>query len=244
MRLKLIERISVSLVVVLLLTAGLLGVLLYYGYIWVNNPSNERFPIRGIDVSEHQGEIDWQAVRSESFDFAFIKATEGKDHADAYFHANWRESEAAGLIRGAYHFFTFKSPGMEQAENFISTVPAEAGCLPPVVDIEFGGNSKEVPDSEQLVKEIGDFIREIEKHYQILPIIYVNHDSYEAYIGNRFEDCPIWISDFFHTAKLKDGRPWTFWQYNGRGRVDGIKGFVDLNVFAGNENQLRQLVSP
>src|SRR5687768_1484289 len=76
------------------------------GYVRLNYPSDERYPIRGIDVSHHQGAVDWKKVEAAGIDFAYIKATEGRDHRDPRFDANWRAAEGA-LARGAYHFFTF-----------------------------------------------------------------------------------------------------------------------------------------
>jgi len=238
-----LKKLIVGCLVLIVLLAGLIGLLLYYGYIWPNNPSRSQYPVRGIDVSEHQGEVDWQAVKEAGFDFAFIKASEGMDYRDRYFSQNWQQSAAAGMIRSAYHFFTFKSPGLEQARNFIAAVPYEPDCLPPTIDVEFGGNSKEMPEKERLQAELNDFIQEVKNTYYKSPILYVTYDSYEKYIAGNFEDCVIWIRDLFHTAKLKDGRSWMFWQYNCRGRVDGIKGFVDLNVFRGDAAELRGLTS-
>ncbi|MCC2096979.1 MAG: glycosyl hydrolase family 25, partial [Hyphomicrobiales bacterium] len=62
------------------------------------------FPIHGIDVSKYQGDIDWNAVRASGVKFAWIKATEGGDHADERFLQNWNAAKAAGVPRGAYHF--------------------------------------------------------------------------------------------------------------------------------------------
>lgn len=61
----------------------------------------------GVDVSNHQGVIEWERVSADGISFAYIKATEGGDHVDAQFYANWRAAATAGLDRGAYHFFTF-----------------------------------------------------------------------------------------------------------------------------------------
>src|SRR5262245_15828853 len=61
--------------------------------------------IQGVDVSWHQGAIDWRTLAADDVAFAYIKATEGGDHVDERFAFNWREAGAAGLYRGAYHFF-------------------------------------------------------------------------------------------------------------------------------------------
>lgn len=238
MKKKVLIIIPVSLVVLLVT----LGLLFYFGHLWFVDPSHSVYPIRGIDVSEHQGDIDWERVSSGGSEFAFIKSTEGMDHKDGYFVRNWNGAAEAGITRGAYHFFTFRSPGIEQARNFIATVPVEEGCLPPTIDLEFGGNSRDIPAREEFQKELRDFIDEIEKHYGRRPVLYVAYDSYESFIVGEFEDCAIWIRDLFNTPELSDGRHWFFWQYNCRGRIDGIDGYVDLNVFNGDETQLEEFL--
>jgi hypothetical protein len=111
------------------------------GYLMLNNPPLMRYPVQGIDVSHHQGAIDWVAVtRDPRVRFAFIKATEGGDFGDGDFIRNWQGAQAAGLIRGAYHFFTFCRPGIDQAQNYLTTVPAASDILPGTIDLEFGGN--------------------------------------------------------------------------------------------------------
>ncbi len=222
---------------------GVIAYLFFSGHLWFIDPSRTEYPVRGIDVSEHQGEIDWQTVSDEGFQFAFIKATEGMDHTDGQFARNWQEAGELGIIRGAYHFFTFRSPGVDQARHFINVVPAEPGCLPPVIDIEFAGNSKEIPSREAFQAELRAFIDNIEAHYLKRPILYVAYDSYKQFIQGKFADCLIWIRDLFHTPHLPDGRPWLFWQYTPRGKVAGIQGFVDLNVFRGGSDALEELVA-
>ena len=93
----------------------------------------------GVDVSNHQGDIDWQTLARSNVAFAYIKATEGGDFRDKRFQLNWEAAKRAGLARGAYHFFTQCRSGAEQAKNFIATVPREYGALPPVIDAEHMG---------------------------------------------------------------------------------------------------------
>jgi len=97
----------------------------------------------GIDVSNHQGEIDWQRVADDEIDFAYIKSTEGGDFVDMYFERNWAQAKAAGLKVGAYHFFTFCTPERDQAANLLATVPLDDMDLPLALDLELGGNCAE-----------------------------------------------------------------------------------------------------
>lgn len=89
--------------------------MVYNGIIWFNNPSEEEFPVRGIDVSEYQGEIDWKTLSKQNIDFVFIKATEGSGYTDSCFVYNFDEAQKTDLRVGAYHFFSYDSEGAAQA---------------------------------------------------------------------------------------------------------------------------------
>src|SRR5262245_31016447 len=97
------------------------------------------YDVIGVDISNHQGDVDWQALAASNVAFAYIKATEGGDFKDKRFQLNWDGTRKAGLVRGAYHFFTQCRSGAEQAKNFIAAVPREPGMLPPVIDAEHMG---------------------------------------------------------------------------------------------------------
>ena len=101
-----------------------------------NYPKPKDYPIHGIDVSKFQGDIDWNAVANSGVKFAWIKATEGGDYADARFQANWEGAKAAGIPRGAYHFVYWCRPPLEEISNFEQNAPVEDDALPPVLDVE------------------------------------------------------------------------------------------------------------
>ncbi|TGN01824.1 glycoside hydrolase family 25 protein [Leptospira yasudae] len=211
------------------------------GWIWFVSPSPEIYPIRGIDVSNHQGKIDWGAVPKSEISFVFIKATEGGDFVDRSFAFNWKEAKRNGFPVGAYHFFTLCKSGKEQAENFIRTVPKEVDSLPPVVDLEFVGNCKERPPVENVSSEIADFLKVVDSHYGKKTILYLTYEFIDLYIGSNFQDRPVWIRDIFkHPNTFSDIR-WILWQYHSRGRVRGIDGPVDLNVL---QVDLKSLAEP
>ena len=99
------------------------GLIVWYGWLPHYRPAIEANESYGIDVSHHQGDIDWARVADDDITFAYIKATEGGDFVDAQFADNWEQAGANGVDRGAYHFFTLCRPGLEQAENFLRVVP-------------------------------------------------------------------------------------------------------------------------
>jgi lysozyme len=201
----------------------------YLGY----EPATARYPVRGIDVSHHQGAIDWSAMKRNHVRFVYMKATEGGDHVDRRFAENWRAAERAGIARGAYHFFTLCTPGIAQAHNFMRTVRADADAMPPAVDLEFGGNCKRRPSKQALLTELGAFLATIERHYDKRPILYVTRRFHDRYLTGTFADHGFWIRSIYFTPNLP-GRPWLFWQFHDRGAREGITGRVDLNVFNGD----------
>lgn len=240
MKIALIRRKTIYKVCILLFII-LLAVIVYLfmnGIIWFNNPNLKKYPVRGVDVSHYQGEIDWDRLYEQGIDFAFIKATEGSSHLDKRFALNWENSHYTEIIVGAYHFFSFESTGLNQAENFIKNVPKDKNSLPPVIDIEFYGEfSQKPPNADNVRKELNDMINTLEKHYNKKVIIYTTQTAYSKYIKGYYKDNPIWIRDVYTHPNLKDDRNWTFWQYSDHGRLDGYNGierFIDLNVFNGS----------
>ena len=210
--------------------------LCFFG-LWIpNEPSRTKYPLRGIDVSHHQGEIDWVRVRSSGIGFAYIKATEGTDFKDPNFAKNWSAAGAAGIKRGAYHFFLLETSGEAQAANFIETVPVEKNTLPPAIDLEFSGyNRDRRPSLADFQRELYIFRDALMGHYKRIPVIYTVNDFGKHYLPHD----PIhylWIREV-----LTSPPPfWAIWQFSSRGRIKGIRGYVDLNVWNPDEDLLWQ----
>jgi hypothetical protein len=132
-------------------------------FLWVPNrrPALRVGESYGIDVSAHQGSIDWRAVADDGIGFAYVKATEGGDHTDSRFRRNWDGAEAARLERGAYHFFTLCTSGAAQARHFLQIVPPEAGALAPAVDLELAGNCRARPTRTEVAGQLESFLGEV-----------------------------------------------------------------------------------
>jgi lysozyme len=194
--------------------------------------------VLGVDVSRHQGIVDWRALATTDVRFAYIKATEGADHVDERFAANWAGAQQAGLYRGAYHFFTLCRPGAAQAANFIRTVPRAPGALPPAVDLEHMGPCREGPQVTDINAEIRAMLDALEAHYGVRPILYVTREFHDAhladYAGERF-----WVRSLFTRPSFRE-RDWIIWQHHNRARRAGVAGPVDLNAFRGDEDALAQ----
>ncbi len=193
------------------------------------------YAIHGIDVSRWQGEIDWATAKKAGVSFAYLKATEGGDLVDPLFRANWRASGQAGVPRGAYHYFYFCRPAEQQARWFIRNVPKEPNALPHVLDMEWNPYSKTCthrPDGAKVRAEARRFLSILEAHYGRRPVIYTTVDFFaETGIG-RLRGVEFWLRSVAgHPRKTYPSAFWRIWQYSGTGRVPGINGDVDLNVF-------------
>lgn len=200
-----------------------------------------QYPVHGIDVSRYQGDIDWRTVRRSGIGFAFIKATEGGDYADDRFRQNWDAAAAAGMPRGAYHYYYFCRPALEQASWFINHVPRDASALPPVLDLEWTHTSKTCtyrPPAAKVIEEARIFLAALTAYYGRRPIIYTTVDFYDENELWRLDTYPMWLRSVAgHPSDVYPGQRWHFWQYTGTGVVGGIEGPTDLNVFAGSPAQ-------
>jgi lysozyme len=205
------------------------------------------YPVHGIDVARYQSGIDWATARAHGVNFAFIKATEGGDRVDARFAEHWAGARAAGVLRGAYHFYYFCTPAEVQAAWFIANVPKERGMLPPVVDLEWNPQSPTCtyrPPAEVVRAEAQTFMDILERHYGQRPIIYTDPGFFERNELIRFAGEEVWLRS---TAAYPTDRygvsDWTFWQYSATGLIPGIRGEVDLNAFRGSEAQWQAWVA-
>lgn len=202
-----------------------------------------KYAIHGIDVSHHNGLIDWKDVQHMRFEddmkleFVFLKATEGITHADRQFERNWKHARKSGLKRGAYHFYIPWREPVGQAKNFINSVDLSEGDLAPVLDIE----QNSLKSDEKIIQEIGVWLELVEEHYHKKPIIYTNPNFYKKFIEGNYDDYPLWIADYSKEVLKGYGHQLWFWQHNKNGWVKGIKGTVDFNVFLGNESDLESL---
>jgi lysozyme len=222
-----VRRVALSALVVLVGTAFLF----WRGLLWFNMPSRARYPVRGIDVSHHQGAIDWTAIDPAEWRFAYIKATEGGDWRDPDFAANWAGARTAGLVPGAYHFFTLCRPAAEQAANFLAMLPRDR-ALPPAIDVELGGNCSARPDRAALLAELDVFRRAVAENTGETAILYLTREMAGLYgIDTR----GAWLRDVFREPPAG----WAIWQYGNHARIAGIDGRVDVDLFAGDDAAFR-----
>ena len=196
------------------------------------------YAVHGTDVARFQGAVDWPRAKRGGMEFAWIKATEGGDRVDPMFKQNYREAAAAGVTRGAYHFYYFCRPAIEQAQWFIRNVPRTKGALPPVLDMEWNPFSPTCtfrPDPAVVRSEARIFLEALTAHYGTRPVIYSTVDFYDRNGMNQLKGYEFWLRSVAgHPSKVYPGEPFKFWQYSGSGLAPGFYTEVDLNAFNGS----------
>jgi len=202
-------------------------------------PDGDR--LAGIDVSHWQGRIDWARVADDGIAFAYIKATEGGDYVDPQFVANWDGAARAGVMRGAYHFYRPQTDAAAQAQQFLRTVGAHAGDLPPVLDVEVTDGRS----AAAIAAGVRTWLETVERATGVRPILYTRAGFWNQ-VGGGFGGYPLWVAHYgvAQPAIPADWDRWTIWQHSDAGRVAGITGNVDLNWFAGGWDDLRALAIP
>lgn len=188
-------------------------------------------PCDGIDVSHHQGYIDWNAVaRDTMVQFVYLKATEGSTHVDRYYARNMAGARRAGLPVGSYHFLTSKSNIVSQFLNFYEHARPEEQDLLPVIDVEWSGTGDW--SVSQLQDSLSLFAHLTEEYYHCKPIIYADMKFYEQYLKGRFNDYPLFIAHYKKSQpQLNEAGRYYLWQRDDHGRVPGIGKDVDFDVF-------------
>lgn len=203
----------------------------------------EGFEIHGIDISHYQGKIDWEQLKNAMIKgcpvrFVIIKSTEGSSRLDENFRENFNQARDFGFIRGVYHFWSNKSTAREQAYYFLDQVHLTDGDLPPVLDIEHKPADKSVEDFQ---RDVLTWLHIVEDKYHVKPIIYTYYKFKEQYLrAPVFEDYPYWIAHYY-VDKVQYKGKWKFWQHTDVGKLPGIKGYVDFNIYNGSYYELKQL---
>lgn len=206
--------------------------------------------IYGIDLSHHQGEINWKDIRELGVAFVYIKATEGIDYLDPAFVKNWQGAREAGILAGAYHMFRPEDLAGQQVLNFISALEQVGFSdkdLPPVLDIESVHTLKDLP-LKTLHDRAVNFLKLVQESTGRRPIIYTNPRFWEDYLSDTHEmvTFPLWVAEYnLGAARPSSTAAWKeylFWQFSQYGVVEGIEKKVDLNRFNGEKKDLLTII--
>lgn len=211
------------------------GSLLYYKYgstkIYTGElslaPLPPSFESYGIDVSHHQGEIDWEVFKQNAdstIRFVYCKATEGTDFIDNKWKYNRTKLKDLKIIHGAYHFFSPSKSAKIQADHFLSQYSVAQNDLPPVLDAETEGAS-----NSALIQNMKVWLNSVEEATGKRPIIYTSYHFYNTKFRNEFPGYKFWIANYSNTPNRLKDEAILHWQFSDKGKIPGIKGNVDLN---------------
>lgn len=212
------------------LIAALLG---FVGWMYAANwrPRVTDFPVQGVDVGEDDGPIDWWQSKKSGVQFAYIRATVGATHRDMRFAEHWRDTHAAGLRRGAIHVYSLCHRAMDQAGNFVSTVPRTDDQLPAAVELDFQPDCAARPERAMVLGELGRFLAALETHLGQQVVLKVSKQFEAEYRISETTTRPLWSRGaFFPPAYL--ARPWRMWQASSFRRIEGAGKPVNWDVMA------------
>lgn len=221
----------------------------------INEDNVDRYPLmrpwqptptylNGVDVSHWQGNINWLEVYSAGYRFVFVKASEGVGWADPNFVANMENGRDAGLFMGAYHFARtdLGNNPEDEAYYFINVASGYLceGFLRPVLDLEVGSSL----GKEALSNWVRTWMETVKNETGIEPIIYVNSNYANNYLDESIAHYNLWIAHWTYDPSTPPNtgiwNSWDFWQYSNNGSVPGITGYVDLDLFNGDEEKLNR----
>jgi len=193
-----------------------------------NIPPN--FASIGIDVSHHQGKVDWDLLFSDlRFDtivrFVYCKATESLTHLDTKWDYNRKTLNNLGILNGAYHFFDGFAAPKDQAAHFLTHWKPREIDLPPVLDVETEG----ISDAD-LIAKMRIWLTKVEEETGYRPIIYTSDHFYESKFKGKFPGYYFWVAAYSRKPTSIDSEQIIHWQYSETGTLPGIDENVDLNV--------------
>ena len=176
--------------------------------------------------------------------FIFIKSTEGTSIRNHYYVSDYAKARKHGIPIGAYHFFSLKSSGAAQAQHFINNTLFKKGDLPPVLDVEpSDAQIKAAGGPEKMFQQIRIWLRMVKARCGVPPILYINQmfiNKYFSLAPDIKRDYDVWIARY---GEYKPDVRLAFWQLSSDGRVKGITGDVDINVFNGYKSQFDDFIA-
>jgi lysozyme len=199
--------------------------------------------LRGIDVSHHQGVIDWERVRAAGVAFAYVKTTDGVTFQDPLWRRNRDRGRRAGLAVGGYHYARPNGSPYDaagEATAFAAALgPYQPGDLPPALDLEEHGD---LPPRE-LVAWAVRFLTRLDDLSVLPPVLYTGSAFHTEHLASTHEldRWRLWIAHYTSDRNPRSWRSWTLWQHTSKGRVPGIDGAVDLDWLNGDAPALAAL---
>ena len=184
--------------------------------------------MKGIDVSSHNGNINWNSVKNDGVEVVVIKATEGVDFVDSYVNQHYAGASSVGLNIGFYHFMSEKTDPYRQAEDFYNCIKDKSYNVIPTLDIEvnnYGRSAAEITD--RCLTFLNRFKELSGQDCMIYTGGYFGRDN----LDSRIKNYPGWIAHYGVDYPMETGFPVVGHQYTETGRVNGVNGNVDINNF-------------
>lgn len=213
--------------------------------------AQDKADVKGLDVSNHNGEVNWKKVADGGQKFAFVLATDGESFTNDLFTKQYSGAKQAGLIVGAYHFARPDGSASKQAQRFLKAAnySHDGKTLPPTVDLEVdpkdGGCYGQSAD--QIKEWAKTFTGAVKEGTGRDAIVYTSPAFWDKCLGGTksFKDNPLWVASWGVDKPQTPGgwESWTFWQYSNSGTVDGVSGRVDVDRFNGTLDQLTQFAA-
>ena len=189
-----------------------------------------------ISKKRVQGKVDYP------MSFVYIKSTEGTTVVNPYYASDYLQAHRHHIPCGAYHFFSTTSDGIRQARHFIKHTRFAKGDFPPVLDVEPSPSQiRKMGGAEVMFRHIRAWLTLVEKHAGVRPILYISQqfvNKYLPYAPDIMRDYKVWIARY---GAYKPEVHLVFWQLSPDGRVNGITGEVDINVFNGYGDMMNEL---
>jgi len=211
------------------------------------------------DIGKHHYAIDWGKIRIHHLgtisqkrvkgtvdypvSFVYIKSTEGTTITNPYYARDYADAQRHGFRTGSYHFFSLKSGAAEQARHFLRTASLNAGDFPPMLDVEpSAAQIQEYGGTEALSRSIRTWLTLVEQSVGVRPILYVGQSFVNKYLPDApdiMRDYRVWIARY---GEYKPDVQLAIWQLSPDGRVSGIQGDVDINVFNGYNDEYEDFI--
>ncbi len=194
--------------------------------------------VHGIDLSHYQGEVFWETVgENTKMAYVYLKATEGGDRIDERYERNIELAHRYGLKVGSYHFYRPKTEQAKQLENFKTQCRPGEQDLIPMIDIESAGGYS----TEEFCDSLFKFLTLVEEAYHQKPLLYTYTNFYNKHLLGKVDDYQLMVAQYTdREPELADGRDFAMWQYTGKGRINGVNGYVDKSRFMGRHG-LREI---
>ena len=196
--------------------------------------------VHGLDMSHYQGDVWWETVATNSnhkLNYVYLKATEGRDLIDRRYYENIQAAKRNGMNVGSYHFYRPSVPQIEQLRNFRTQCRPQDQDLIPMVDIETTGGLS----AQALRDSLQTFLVLMTKAYGVKPLVYTYTNFYNRYLVGALDEYKLFIAQYNNKEPvLSDGHDILAWQYTGKGRINGVNGYVDKSRLLG-KHSMREL---